>query len=68
MRQIGSSSVSETPNIEGRGGNLGSYTSEFDITNINENCHINFKFKAVNLKYWDRAYGAINVGKIELIK
>ena len=68
MRQIGSSSISDTPNLEGRGGNLGSYTSEFDITNINENCHINFKFKAVNLKYWDRAYGAINVGKIELIK
>lgn len=68
MRQIGSSSVSETPNLEGRGGNLGSYTSEFDISNINENCHINFKFKAVNLKYSDRAYGAINVGKIELIR
>lgn len=68
MRQIGSSSISETPDFEGRGGNLGSYTSEFDISNINENCHINFKFKAVNFKYWDRAYGAINVGKIELIR
>ena len=68
MRRIGSAGTDNTPDFDGRSGQLGSYTREFDISNINENCHINFIFEAENWRYSASAYGAINVGKIELIR
>ena len=68
MRRIGSACTDNTPDFDGRSGQLGSYTREFDISNINENCHINFIFEAENWRYSGSAYGAINVGKIELLR
>ena len=68
MRRIGSAGTDNTPDFDGRSGQLGSYTREFDISNINENCHINFIFEAENWRYSGSAYGAINVGKIELLR